>query len=90
MWVPPISLLRATVQSEPVRQTAHLRCAFPDSALRTADKLSDMARGQGLAAWVRPRYPGEWEIRFEGDEDQLRGFATKLGFKNVENALAWD
>jgi hypothetical protein len=70
-----------------MQHTAHLACAFPDSALGVADRMSEMAREQGLSAWTHPRGPGEWEIRFEGDEKTLRKFATRLGFTEVDSAI---
>lgn len=70
-----------------MNDTAHLSCAFPDSALGVADRLGDMARAAGLVAWTHPRSPGEWEIRFVGEAQQLRGFAAKLGFTNVDDAI---
>jgi hypothetical protein len=90
MWVPPISLLAERMHIESVRHRAHLTCAFPDGALNTADKLGDMARGHGLAAWTRLRGAGEWEIRIEGDEERLRNFAADIGFRNVDAALTRD
>jgi hypothetical protein len=64
-------------------QAAHLICAFPEDALRIADKLGDIARGYGLAAWTHARTSGEWEICIEGEENCLRRFATEVGFRNL-------
>jgi hypothetical protein len=87
MCLSRISRRRAITHSVGMQHTAHLACAFPDSALGVADRMSDMARSQGLAAWTRPRGPGEWEIRFEGEEKSLRQFATRLGFTEVDSAI---
>jgi len=66
--------------------TAHLTCAFPDRALSVADKLGDIARSYGLAAWTTARSEGEWQIRIEGDEQELRRFAADVGIKPFEAA----
>ena len=60
-------------------EVARMTCAFPESALPVADKLSNLARRHGLAAWLTPSTDGEWQIRFEGERDALLQFSLESG-----------
>ena len=67
-----------------MEQSAHFTCAFPDGALSIADRLGDIARDYRLAAWISERGDGEWQIRIEGDPEQLRRFAADVGFRDFK------
>jgi hypothetical protein len=58
---------------------AHITCAFPETALPAAEKLSDLARRHGLITWTSPFREGEWQIRIEGDSDALHQFSIVTG-----------